>query len=131
MISRRTRSLAVFAVLAPLAAACNDSTGSGQCRAVFAGRVATAAGTGVANATVTLRDTVTVGGVPLLTATTNAAGEYGAVLNGSCATCGASVAPPAQYRVPAGAPARLPAPLSCNETLQVNFTLEPTGDVVD
>jgi hypothetical protein len=131
MISRRTRTLAFLAVLAPLAAACNDSTGSEQCRAVFAGRVATTAGAGVPNATVTLRDTVTPGGVPLLTATSNSAGEYGAVLNGACATCGASVVPPAQYRVPASAPSRIPAPLACNQTVQVNFTLEESGGVVD
>jgi hypothetical protein len=131
MISRRTRTLAFLAVLAPLAAACNDSTGSEQCRAVFAGRVTTAAGAGVPNATVTLRDTITPGGVPLLTATTTNTGDYGAVLNGACATCGASVLPPGGFRLPASAPARLPAPLACNETLQVNFTLEKTDDVVD
>jgi hypothetical protein len=130
MIRSRTRTALVLAVLAPLAAACNDSTGS-QCRAVLAGRVATAAGAGIPNATVSLRDTVAVGGVPVLTATTDVAGNFGAVLNGACPTCGATVTPPAQYQLPAGAPSRQAAPLVCNSTLQVNFTLERTGDVVD
>lgn len=131
MIPSRTRTALAIAFLAPLAAGCNDSTGSAQCRAVLAGRVATAQGAGVANATVTLRDTVAVGGVPILTANTNAEGEFGAVLNGACPTCAASVAPPAQYQLPAGAPSRRPAPLACNATLEVNFTLERVGEVVD
>lgn len=131
MMRSRTRTALVLAVLAPLVAACNDSTGSGECRAVFAGRVATAAGTAVANASVTLRDTVVVGGVPVITATTDASGNYGAVLNSECLTCGATVTPPAQYQLPAGSPARVPAPLQCNETLQLNFTLERSGGGVD
>jgi hypothetical protein len=131
MIRSRTRTALVLAVLAPLAAACNDSTGNSQCRAVLAGRVATTEGAGVSNATVSLRDTVASGGVPVLTATTDAAGNFGAVLNSACLTCGATVTPPAQYQLPAGAPQRQAAPLACNSTLQVNFTLERTGGVVD
>lgn len=130
MIGSRTRTALALTVLVPLAAACNDSTGS-ECRAVFAGRVATAAGVAVPNASVALRDTVAAGGVPLLTATTDASGNYGAVLNAGCLTCGATVTPPAQYQVPASEPARKPAPLACNSTLEVNFTLERTGGVVD
>lgn len=122
---------ALLAVLALAAAGCNDSTGAGQCRAVLAGRVTSTTGAGVANATVSLRDTVAVGGVPVLTATSDAQGNFGAVLNGACPTCGATVTPPAQYQLPAGAPPRKPAPLACNSTLDVNFTLERTGDVVD
>ncbi|WP_420125671.1 carboxypeptidase-like regulatory domain-containing protein [Longimicrobium sp.] len=131
MIPSRMRTALALAVLAPLVAACNDSTGSGECRAVFSGRVATAEGAPVPNASVALRDTVTPGGVPLLTATSDATGNYGAVLSGACLTCGATVTPPAQYQLPAGAPARLPAPLQCNETLEVNFTLARTSDQVD
>jgi hypothetical protein len=130
MMRSRTRTALVLAVLAPLAAACNDSTG-GECRAVFAGRVATAAGAAVPNASVTLRDTVVVGGVPVITATTDASGNYGAVLNSECLACAAMVTPPAQYQLPAGSPARVPAPLQCNETLQLNFTLERSGGGVD
>lgn len=131
MMQSRTRAALAVAVLMPLVAACNDSTGNSQCRAVFAGRVTTPAGAGVANATVTLRDTMVVGGVPLLTATSDVAGNYGAVLNTACPTCGASITPPAQYQLPAGAPSRRPSPLACNATVEVNFTLERSGDVVD
>lgn len=129
MMRSRTTAFAA-AVLAALVAGCNEDS-TGACRAVVAGRVATAAGEGVVNATVSLRDTVTVTGVPILTATTNAAGEFGAVLNGDCLTCGATVIPPAQYQLPAGAPARVPAALACNQTLALNFTLQRSGDVVD
>lgn len=131
MIRSRIRTALVLAVLAPLAAACNDSTGSGDCRAVLSGRVTTPAGTPVPNATVAIRDTVAPGGVPLLTATSDAAGNYGAVLSGACLTCGASINPPVQFQVPADAPARVPAPLRCNQTLDVNFTLVRTGGGVD
>jgi hypothetical protein len=120
MMASRMRTALVLAVLAPLAAACNDSTGSEQCRAVLAGRVATAAGAGVPNATVSLRDTVTAGGVPLLTATTDASGAFGAVFNAACPTCAATVTPPALYQVPAGAAPRVAAALRCNNTLEVN-----------
>lgn len=130
MMPSRTRTALAIAVAASLAAGCNEDS-TGACRAVLAGRVATTAGAGVPNATVSLRDTVNVGGVPILTATTNASGEFGAVLNGDCLTCGATVIPPAQYQLPAGAPARVPAALTCNETLELNFTLERTGGVVD
>lgn len=131
MIRSRMRTALAFAVLAPLVAACNDSTGSGECRAVFSGRVTTATGTPVPNASVALRDTVTPGGVPVLTATSDATGNYGAVLNSACLTCGASVTPPAQYQLPAGAPARVPARLQCNQTLEINFTLARTSEEVD
>jgi hypothetical protein len=130
MIPSRTRTVLKLAVLTIVAAGCNDATGS-QCRAILAGRVISTTGAGVPNASVALRDTVTVGGVPVLTATTDAQGNFGAVLNGACATCGATVTPPAQFQLPAGAPARKPAPLACNNTVEVNFTLERTGDVVD
>lgn len=131
MIGSRMRTALVLAALAPMAAACNDSTGSEQCRAVLAGRVATAAGAGIANATVALRDTVAAGGVPLLTATTDASGEFGAVFNSACLTCAATVTPPALYQVPAGSAPRVAAPLRCNSTLEVNFTLQRTSDGVD
>jgi hypothetical protein len=130
MIPSRTRTVLALAVLTIAAAGCNDATGS-QCRAILAGRVTTTAGAGLANATVSLRDTVTVGGVPVLTATTDAQGNFGAVLNGACPTCGATVTPPAQYQLPAGEPPRKPAPLACNNTVEVNFTLERSGGVVD
>lgn len=131
MIQSRMRTALALAVIAPLVAACNDSTGSGDCRAVFSGRVTTAAGAPVPNASVALRDTLAPGGVPLLTATSDASGNFGAVLSGACPTCGATVTPPAQYQLPAGAPARMPAPLQCNQTLEVNFTLARTGEGVD
>jgi hypothetical protein len=131
MIPSRTRTVLALAVLTIAAAGCNDSTGSSQCRAILAGRVTTAEGAGVANASVALRDTVAAGGVPVLTATSDVQGNFGAVLNGACATCGATVTPPAQYQLPAGAPPRKPAPLACNSTVEVNFTLERSGGVVD
>jgi hypothetical protein len=131
MIERRTRTVLALAVLSTLAAGCGDGdNGTGTCNAVFAGRVVAAAQP-VANATVTLRDTVRVGGVPLITATSNAAGEFGAVLSGECLTCAASILPPQQYESLPGAPERVEAPLRCNETLQLNFTLQVKSTSVD
>lgn len=117
-------------LLAAGVAACGDSTGSVSCQSVFAGTVTTADGSGVSGATITLRDTLEARTVPLTTAVTNQAGEFGGILSGECLSCAATILPPTGFTVPAGAPSRKPVRIQCAQTADVDFTLERVGGPV-
>ena len=123
---------ALLAAAALLLAACDSSTPTERaCRAVFAGTVKTTAGAPVTGATVTVRDTSEVGSLPLTTAVSNTAGEFGGVLGRGCAACAASVTPPTGYRLPAGAPARTPFPIRCAQTAELDLVLEQSAPEPD